>query len=225
MAFIWKIVEVAGMDAHPGLAQQAEGKIFVALDGGDAEDNVPSPLDHQSCTRGMTCKLAIEFREIQAQTIAKNGLDLFALIEQHGGGKLHGSVHGKKRIGNDFESRSRFGHHFFRTAGGHPCKLHLWKSGNFGHTAESEGERFGVGDETATRRAIMRIIEENFVHDQSQTAVTAESVERPGFHRRDEGAGWVVGMDENHASRPDSGCFAERIEIDLPTVIVKQWIW
>src|ERR1700686_1988919 len=31
-------------------------------------------------------------------------------------------------------------------------------------------------------------------------------------------------MDENHGSRPDGGCFVERIEIDLPTVIVEQWI-
>jgi len=31
-------------------------------------------------------------------------------------------------------------------------------------------------------------------------------------------------MDENHGSRPEGGCFVERIEIDLPTVIVEQWI-
>src|ERR1700686_3093134 len=42
MAFIWKIVKVAWMDAHTRLAQQADGKIFVTLDGGDTDDNVPS---------------------------------------------------------------------------------------------------------------------------------------------------------------------------------------
>src|ERR1700674_3565253 len=49
MAFIWKIVKVAWMDAHTRLAQQADGKIFVTLDGGDTDDNVPSALHHQSC--------------------------------------------------------------------------------------------------------------------------------------------------------------------------------
>src|SRR4029077_15368963 len=172
----------------------------------------------------MACNLAIEFREIHAQTIAKNGLDLFALIEQHRSGKLHWSVHGKERIGDDFESRSRSGDHLFRAAGGHPGKLHLRQRGNLGHSTESKSERVEVADETATRRAVMRIIEKNFVHDQSQTAVTAEHIERRSFRGRDEGTGWVIGMDENHGSRPDGGCLVERIEIDLPTMIVEQWI-
>src|SRR6266404_2639983 len=188
------------------------------------QNNTPSALNHQSRTRGAAYKLAIEFREIRAQTIDENGLDVFALIEQHRSGKLHGSVHGEKGVGDDLEARSRFGHHFFRAAGGHPGKFHLRESRNLGHSTESKSERVGVTDEAATRRAIMRIIEKDLIHNQSQTAVTTENIERRGFCGTDEGAGWVVGMDENDGSRPDGGCFVERIEIDLPTVIVEQRI-
>src|SRR6267378_7682206 len=92
MSFVWKIVKVAGMDDHTRLAQQADGQIFVTLEGGYAQNNVPSALDHQSCARRMACKLAIEFREIHAQTIKEDRLDLFALIEQHRSGKLNRSV-------------------------------------------------------------------------------------------------------------------------------------
>src|SRR6267378_3014075 len=49
MAIIRKIVKVAGMDDHTRLAQQADGQIFVTLEGGYAQNNVPSALDHQSC--------------------------------------------------------------------------------------------------------------------------------------------------------------------------------
>ena len=83
MAFAWKIVEVAGMDAHTRLAQQADRQLLVTLKHGDAQHDVPSAFDLQARARGMAGELAIEFREIHAQTIEKNGLDLFALIEQH----------------------------------------------------------------------------------------------------------------------------------------------
>jgi hypothetical protein len=66
----------------------------------------------------MFCKLAIEFREIHAQTIAKNGLDLLALTEQHRSGKLHRSIHGEKRVADDFQARSCFGDLYFRAARG-----------------------------------------------------------------------------------------------------------
>src|ERR1700680_3693580 len=125
----------------------------------------------------MFCKLAIEFREIHAQTIEKNGLDLVALTEQHRSGKLHRSIHGEKRVGDDFQARSCFGALFFRAAGGHPGKLHLRERGNLGHSAESEGERVCDAAATATWRAIMRIVQKNIVHNQSQIAVTAERVE------------------------------------------------
>src|SRR5208282_4533299 len=71
----------------------------------------------------------------------KNGLDLFALIEQHRGGKLDGSVHGEIGVGDDFEARACFRDHFFRAAGGYPGKLHLRESGNLGDSAERKGER------------------------------------------------------------------------------------
>src|SRR5260370_23241980 len=73
----------------------------------------------------MFSKLAIEFREIHAQTIAKNRVDLLALTEQHRSGKLHRSIHGEKRVTDDFQARSCFGGSYFRAAGGHPGKLHL----------------------------------------------------------------------------------------------------
>src|ERR1700676_886406 len=222
MSLVWKIAEVARMHDDTDSPQEIDGQIFVSSKYGDTEDNVPSALDQQSSAGGMFCKLAIEFRKIHAQTIAKNGLDLLALTEQHRSGKLHRSIHGEKGVADDFQARSCFSDLFFRAAGGHPGKLHLRERRNLGHSAESEGERVCVADETATWRAIMRIIQKNFVHNQSQIAVTAESVERRGFRSRDVGAGWIIGMDENHGSRPDGGRVVERIEIDLPSVIVEQ---
>src|SRR5450759_2208977 len=224
MAFDWKIVEVAGMDNDTHLPQEINGQIFVSSKYGNPHDDVPSAFDLQSRARGMACELAIEFREILAQTIEKNRLDLFAPIEQHRGGKLDRSVHGEIGIGDDFQARSCFGDRFFGAAGGHPGKLHLREGGNLGNSAEGEGERVGVGHETAAQGTVMRIIEKNFVDDQSQTVVTAESVERRGFRSRDVRAGWIVGMDENHGARPDGGCFVERIEVELPTVIVEERI-
>src|SRR5260221_1934990 len=177
MALVRKIIKVAGMDTHTRRAQQSDSKLFITIEGGDAEHNVPSTLNQQSRARGMACKLPVEFREIHAQTIEENGLDLFSLIEQHPGRKLHRGVHREKGISDDFESRSCLRDHCFSAAGRHPCKLHLRKGRNLGHSAESESERVGAADETSPRRAIMRIIEKHFIHDQSQTAVTAESVE------------------------------------------------
>src|SRR5258708_7025009 len=194
MALVRKIIKVAGMDAHTRRAQQSDSKLFVTIEGRDAEHNVPSTLNQQSRARGMACELPIEFREIHAQTIEENGLDLFALIDQYPGRNVHGSVHREKGISDDFESRSCLRDHCFGAAGRHPCKLHLWKGRNLGHSAESESERVGVADETAPRRAIMRIIEKHFVHNQSQTAVTAESIECRGFRSRSVGTGWDVGM-------------------------------
>src|SRR5882762_6529302 len=125
MAIIRKIIEVSRMDAHTGLAQQPDGEFFVTLERGNAQNNVPSALDHQPRARGMACKLEIEFRKINAQTAAKNGLDLFALIEQHGSSKLHGRVQREKGVGDDLQARSGFGNYFVRAAGSHPGKLHL----------------------------------------------------------------------------------------------------
>src|SRR5208282_1128800 len=172
----------------------------------------------------MVDKLSIKFGKIHAQTIQKNGLDFFALIEQHRGGKLHGSVHREKSISDDLEARSCFSNHFLRTAGRHPGKLHLRESRNLGYSTQSESERVGVGDKTAPHTAVKRVVEKNFIHHQSQTVVTAESVECRGFHGRYIRAGWVVGMNENHGARPWGGRFVERIEVDLPAVIVEQRI-
>ena len=47
MAFVRKIVEMTGMHAHSGLAQQANRQVFVTLDGGNAKHDVPSALDQQ----------------------------------------------------------------------------------------------------------------------------------------------------------------------------------
>src|SRR5450755_4535310 len=99
----------------------------------------------------MTHKLPIKFTEVRPQTIEQNGLDLLALIEQDRGGKLDGSVHREKSVGDDFEASSRLSNYFFRAARSHPRKLHLWESGNLGNSAKSEGERVGVGHETAAR--------------------------------------------------------------------------
>src|SRR5208337_5578961 len=113
MAFAGKIVEVAGMNDDTHLPQEVDGQIFVSSKDGNAQHNVPSSFDLQSCARGTARKLAIEFREIRSQAIEKNGLDLLALIEQHRRGKLHGSVQREKRIGDDFQARSRFGDYLF----------------------------------------------------------------------------------------------------------------
>src|SRR5260221_14783640 len=92
MALVRKIIKVAGMDNHNRRAQQSDSKLFITIEGGDAEHNVPSPLNQQSRARGMACKLPVEFREIHAQTIAENGLDLFGLTEQHPARKWHRGV-------------------------------------------------------------------------------------------------------------------------------------
>src|SRR5208282_1065626 len=134
--------------------------------------------DLQSGARGTACELGIKFREIHTHAVQKNGLDLFALIEQHGGGKLDGSIHGEIGVGDDFEACACFRDHCFRAAGGYPGKFHLRESGNLGNSAEREGERIGVGHETVARHAVVRVIEKNFVHNQTQTVVAAESVER-----------------------------------------------
>src|SRR5450631_3109945 len=85
MAFVGKIIEVAGMDDNTHLPHEINGQIFVSPKRGNPQDDIPSALDLQSRAGGTACELAIEFREILAQTIEKNGLDLFALIEQHRG--------------------------------------------------------------------------------------------------------------------------------------------
>src|SRR6266852_1828721 len=172
----------------------------------------------------MSRKLGVKFRKIDAQAIEKNGLDLFALIEQHRAGKLDGSVHGEIGIGDDFEARSCFGDPFLRNTGSDPGKFHLRKSGNLGHSTESEGERVGIGDKTATRRAVVRIIEKNFIDNQRQPVVATENVDRRAFRHRDVRTGRVIGMNKNHGPRLGGSCLVERIEIDLPTVIVEERI-
>ena len=126
----------------------------------------------------MASKLTIKFGKIRAQPIEENGLNLLALIEQHRRGKLHGSVHREIGIGDDFETRTGFGHDFFRSARSHPGKLHLRERRDLGHSAERECKRVGVSRKTAARRAIVRVVEENFVHDQRQTVVAAKGVQR-----------------------------------------------
>src|SRR5260221_10707966 len=85
MALVRKIIKVAGMDTHTRLAQQSDSKLFITIEGGDAEHNVPSTLNQQSRARVMAGKLPVEVRAIHAQTIEENGLDRFAVIDHQPG--------------------------------------------------------------------------------------------------------------------------------------------
>src|SRR5271163_4678561 len=58
----------------------------------------------------------------------------------------------------------------------------------------------------------------------SHSMVTAKSVESSRFRGRYVRAGRVVGMDQNHGSRARCGSFVERVEIDLPSVVVEERI-
>src|SRR5450631_4270558 len=49
MAFVGKIIEVAGMDDNTHLAQEIDSHIFVSSKHGNAKDNVPSAFNLQSC--------------------------------------------------------------------------------------------------------------------------------------------------------------------------------
>src|ERR1700686_3108512 len=114
----------------------------------------------------MSRKLTIEPCKIRVQPIEKNWLDQLTLIEQNRSGELHRSVHRKKSVRDNFESRCSVGNYCFWAADSQPCKFHLGQCGNFGDSAQRECERIGVCCEAAVGRSVMRIIEEHFVHNQ-----------------------------------------------------------
>src|SRR5580692_8921454 len=70
----------------------------------------------------------------------------------------------------------------------------------------------------------MRVVEKNFVDDQCGAVVVAKVVQRLSLGCRDIRAGGIIGMDDDHSSRPRTSCLVERIEVDLPSVIVDQRI-
>src|SRR5208283_4757382 len=126
----------------------------------------------------MSSKLAIKFGKIRAQPIKQNGLNLLALSKQRRRSQLHGSVQREISISNDLQSRSRFADHLLRPARRQPGKLHLRERRDLGHSAKREGERVGVRRKTAARSVVVRVVEENLIHDQRQVVVAAEGVQR-----------------------------------------------
>src|SRR5580658_2390377 len=98
MAFVRKIIKVAGMNAHTRLPQQANREILITFDDRYAQNCVPPALRKQSCARWVRQELAIEFGEVHPQAVAEHRLNLFALIEQHRSSKLDRRVHGEKSV-------------------------------------------------------------------------------------------------------------------------------
>ena len=68
-------------------------------------------------------ELLVELGEVRAQTVEQNGLDRFALIEEHGSGELNGRVHRKISVGDDFEPSAGFGYGMFWAAGRRPRQI------------------------------------------------------------------------------------------------------
>jgi hypothetical protein len=136
-----------------------------------------------TCNRvqeGWPASWAIEFGEIHAQTIEKNGLNVLALIEQHRGGELHGSVHRKIGVGDDFQARSGFGDGFF----GPLVATHA--SFICGRAEILETPLSVKVSASALLTKLLRGVpswrsRENFIHDQRQFVVAAEGVERRGL--------------------------------------------
>ena len=80
---------------------------------------------------------------------------------------------------------------------------------------------FGVGDERRARRAIVRIVEKYFVDDQG-TLYSRQKAFKPTFIHAGVRSGGIVGMNDDDRPRARSGRFVQRIEIDLPAVVVNR---
>src|SRR5438128_11642361 len=70
----------------------------------------------------------------------------------------------------------------------------------------------------------MRIIQKNFIDDQSQPVLAAKRIQRTAFRIRDIRAGWIVGMHDDYGASTFVDSSLKSVQINLPAVIVDQRI-
>ena len=174
MTFTSKVVEVSGMNDDTHLAQEIDRQIFVGSSYRDAHHDVPSAFNLQPRARGTACELGIEFRKIHAQTIEKNGLDLFALIQQHRGGELHRERSSRDRCRRRFRGALRLRRPFL------PGRWSLPRQASSAGGPKSWTTPLSVKvSASALLTKLARgapscdVVEKNFIHDQRQPVVAA----------------------------------------------------
>src|SRR5207249_299643 len=121
-----------------------DGKVLITSQCRNAHDRIPSSFHVKASARRSSSKLPVELSEVHAQAVDKHRLDLLALVEQDRRGDLHGSVHRKKSVGDDFKTGSGLRDDVRWPACNDPGKFHLREGGNLGQSTECEGQYVGV---------------------------------------------------------------------------------
>ncbi len=220
----WKVVEMAGVDDDVMLAKQVDGEIFVGGICGDAEDGIPAGIGVKEFAGGLRAQEGLEVRAIFADAIEKLLAKGMALSEESWKSGLRGGAEGEIGVGDDLEAIESGLDVRIGAGDGEPGNFHLRQGGDFGETAEGEGERGGVGGKCLSRPHVEGEVEEYFVDDQGEIVFLAEGVEASDFLRVDVGAGGIVGMDEKDGAGARRDGALERLKIDEPAVGVGEGV-
>ena len=114
---------------HPDtLIEKFSDRPFIGLKRGNPQHRIPAPFHLQPPHRRLLAQLPIKFPEIGVDSIPNLALQKVTARQPSRKRPLHGSIHGEKRVGYDFQSierRSCLG------PGSHdPGRLHLRQRGN-----------------------------------------------------------------------------------------------
>ena len=113
---------------------------------------------------------------------------------------------------------------------GDPRDFHLRQACNLRQAAQGESQRFIVRGKRQRRLHGERVVQEDFVGNDRHIALSADVVKQFQLARFEVRTCGIVGMNSENRSTARIGClcaidrFEERHDLDLPTVIVNQFI-
>src|SRR5215472_1019867 len=118
------------MDVDTKLIEQGKGKVLIRASRGNAQHGVPTAFYFKPAADSLRGELTTKFLEIPVYTRHQLLLKTAALRNQRWHRQLHGSVHRKIGVCDDFEPRQRFLFQVIWTGDHQPGSFHLRQAAN-----------------------------------------------------------------------------------------------